>query len=270
MTNGTSALVLPTLTIRDNLTRINFTDKNSFAKNKYIVIHYFGSLGTAYAVSEYFRTDYRGASAHLNLDETKIVWRSVLDDDIAWHCGANKYVHPYCRNSNSIGIEVRPYILDKSQSNSAAYRGWYFGQEVEDNLVELVKYLMAKYDIPIENVIRHYDVTGKWCPRPWMGTDLNLYYKTTGDAQWKRFKERLVEETMTDKEIYEAVQRHAGTMSLPKWAADATTEEKEAYERAIANGITDGSNPMILVPRYQAAIMANRAYEKAIETLKGE
>lgn len=75
---------------------------------------------------------------------------------------------------------------------------------------------------------------------------------------------------MTDKEIYEACQRHAGTMPVPKWAADETTEEKECYERAIDNGITDGTNPMLLIPRYQAAIMANRAYEKAIEMMKGE
>lgn len=66
---------------------------------------------------------------------------------------------------------------------------------------------------------------------------------------------------LTDKEIYEAVQRYAASMPLPKWAADATTEEKEEYERAIENGITDGTSPMTLVPRYQAAVMANRAYE---------
>jgi N-acetylmuramoyl-L-alanine amidase CwlA len=37
---------------------------------------------------------------------------------------------------------------------------------------------MNKYNIPKENVIRHYDVTGKLCPAYWSGT-------TEKDAKWK-------------------------------------------------------------------------------------
>ena len=76
---------------------------------KYIVIHYFGALGTAKGVSEYFKTPGIQASAHYALDEGDTIYRCVRDKDIAWHCGANKYKHPECRNSNSIGIEARPF-----------------------------------------------------------------------------------------------------------------------------------------------------------------
>jgi N-acetylmuramoyl-L-alanine amidase CwlA len=203
--------MLKTLTIKKKLTPYNFTDVNNKNRAKFIVIHYFGSLGTAEAVANYFANAYRGASAHLNLDEGKTVWQSVELDDTAWHCGTTgTYLHKTCRNSNSIGIEVRPYILDSSQSSSAAYKGWYFGTQVVENLVELTRHLMEEYNIPIENVIRHYDVTGKWCPRPWMGTDKNLYYQTTGDAQWALFKARLAGKEDEMAKIIEQIASAAG------------------------------------------------------------
>ena len=226
--------MLKTLAIKNNLTKINFSDGSGTNRIKYIVIHYFGSLGTAYNVSEFFRSAYRGASAHLSLDETKTVWRSVEDKNIAWHCGAKSYVHPLCRNSNSIGIEVRPYILDKSQSGSASYKGWYFSDEIENNLVELVKHYMELYKIPKENVIRHYDVTGKWCPRPYMGTDVNLYYNEAGEERWRKFLAKLDNKDAPSD-----------------WA-------KEAWEKATKLKVIDGTRPQGEVTREQLVVVLDR------------
>ena len=47
------------------------------------------------------------------------------------------------------------------------------------SLVHLVAWLMGRYDIPVENVIRHYDVSGKSCPK---------YYVDHPD-EWERFHE---------------------------------------------------------------------------------
>lgn len=63
------------------------------------------------------------------------------------------------------------------------------------------------------------------------------------------------EETMTGKEIWDALQEHLGKQPLPDWA-------KEEMEEAVRMGITDGKNPMQLIPRYQAAIMAMRALKR--------
>lgn len=65
------------------------------------------------------------------------------------------------------------------------------------------------------------------------------------------------EDTLTDKEVYEAVQRYAASLPLPTWATDELSEAQEL-------GITDGMRPMELVPRYQAAIMAKRAMVAAL------
>lgn len=64
------------------------------------------------------------------------------------------------------------------------------------------------------------------------------------------------EETMTGKEIYDKLNEYTATLEVPTWA-------KEELEKAKAAGITDRTNPMQLIPRYQAALMAYRVYEIA-------
>ena len=60
------------------------------------------------------------------------------------------------------------------------------------------------------------------------------------------------EERMTGKEIYDALCQYLSNQPVPAWA-------RAELEEAAAMGITDGENPMQLIPRYQAAIMAKRA-----------
>lgn len=225
--------------IVDNLTTVNFRSGNMTPK--YIVIHYFGALGTAKSVSEYFKTPGIQASAHYALDEGDTIYRCVRDKDIAWHCGANKYKHPECRNSNSIGIEARPSKINR-KSVSASDTDWYFEPKVVDNLVWLTKRLMAQYNIPADHVIRHYDVTGKLCPRPWCCADTNVYYKTSGDKQWEEFKKRISDgkeedEDMTLDTFKELMKEYRAELQ----DNDCGTWSKEAREWAISNGLINGT-----------------------------
>ena len=72
--------------------------------------------------------------------------------------------------------------------------------------VELARDIVARYGIPEDNVLRHYDVTGKLCPRPWV----------EDTAAWKAFKRRVFapaeEEDMP--RIYTAIEE------VPTWAQD--------------------------------------------------
>ena len=227
------------LKIVDNLTTVNFRSGNMTPK--YIVIHYFGALGTAKSVSEYFKTPGIQASAHYALDEGDTIYRCVRDKDIAWHCGANKYKHPECRNSNSIGIEARPSKINRKRV-MASDTDWYFEPKVVDNLVWLTKKLMAQYNIPADHVIRHYDVTGKLCPRPWCCADMNVYYKTSGDAQWEEFKKRISDgkeedEDMTLDTFKELMKEYRAELQ----DNDCGTWSKEAREWAISNGLINGT-----------------------------
>ena len=141
---------------------------------KYIVIHYTANDGdTAFGNAKYFHsTGNLQASAHYFVDEDE-VWQSVKDGDTAFHCGAKRYRHPDCRNDNSIGIE-----LCSRKSGGGKY---YFKAETEDRAAELVRGLMAKYGIDTNHVLRHYDVTGKNCPAPFVD-DI---------TKWQNFKNKL-------------------------------------------------------------------------------
>jgi N-acetylmuramoyl-L-alanine amidase CwlA len=176
--------------IKNALTPINH--RAGGCTPKWIVIHYFGALGSAASVAEWFKNPQARASAQYAVDEGDIIYRCVKDTDVAWHCGDGT-LHPECRNWNSIGIEIRPSKINK-QRVGAYDTDWYFDDRALENALWLVRKLMKQYNIPAENVIRHYDVSGKMCPRPFVGDDTNTYYHTSGNTQWKRFKERIDDE----------------------------------------------------------------------------
>lgn len=144
-------------------------------------MHFTANNGdTALGNTNYFKS-YRGVSAHYFVDENS-VYQSVEDKNIAWHCGAKKYKHSTCRNSNSIGVE----LCSRKDSNG----NYYFKDKTVDNAVETVKMLMVKYNVPIANVIRRYDVTGKVCPEPFV----------RNNKEWNDFKNRIVEEEKVVKQ----------------------------------------------------------------------
>ena len=73
---------------------------------EYIVVHYTANTGdTAQNNLDYFARTKTGTSAHYFVDENEVC-QSVQDTDTAWHCGSNNPRHPYCRNANSIGVEM--------------------------------------------------------------------------------------------------------------------------------------------------------------------
>ena len=151
---------------------------------KYIVIHYTANNGdTAFGNAKYFRGNKNlQASAHYFIDENE-VWQSVKEGDTAFHCGAKHYRHSECRNSNAIGIE-----LCSRKSGGGKY---YFKAETEDRAAELVKSLMKKYGMDAAHVLRHFDVTGKNCPAPFV----------ENGAAWKNFLNRLREDEEVEKKI---------------------------------------------------------------------
>lgn len=143
---------------------------------EYIVFHYTGnSKDTAANNANYFMGANRGASAHYFVDDTSI-WQSIDVNDRAWHCGTDgTYYHNYCRNTNSIGIEMcctaGNYKISNKTKENAAQLGAalckYFG------ITDIDKY-----------VLRHYDVTHKSCPAQMAGSN---------NAEWKAFKTRIKE-----------------------------------------------------------------------------
>lgn len=161
------------------ISKYNFR-KGDVSRIRYIVIHYTGSLGTAEKQCQYLASGDKGRSAHYFVGYEGEIWQSVEDENIACHCGAKRYKHSECRNDNSIGIEL--CVRKKDQSHKKAEdRDWYFEDATVEAAVELTRYLMRKYSVPASNVLRHYDVTGKICPAP--------YVHNTTQHTWEEFKD---------------------------------------------------------------------------------
>lgn len=131
-------------------------------KKIYIVIHYSaGSTDTDENNGEYFAREKLEASANVFIDDDSATI-SVPLEYTAYHCGVDYSggKAPYwgkCTNYNSIGIEMcgiaKDKVLDMRNPTIA-------------NTVNYTKKLMKQFNIPINNVIRHYDVCWKKCPAP--------------------------------------------------------------------------------------------------------
>lgn len=190
-------------------------------KNKYIVVHYTAGNGdTARDNGIYFQRNEVGASAHWFVDETMAV-ASVPEQFIAWHCGSAAYVHPDCRNENSIGVEL---CSRRHQDGS-----YYFLPQTVGNAAALVRELMKKYGVPPERVIRHYDVTGKKCPAPFLDA-----------GQWKEFRKML--------------QRYDTLKDVPAWGQETV---KKLTERNILRG--DGQKLDLSYDMLRLLVLLDRA-----------
>lgn len=203
----------------------------------FLVFHYVGATGGAEANAKYFHsTPDIGASAHYFVDHAPNaeVWASVPEEDTAWHCGAKSYRHPACRNANSIGVEMC--------CHQDAKGGWYIDEATLEAAALLGREIMARYKIPLENVLRHYDVTGKLCPQPLIS-----------DAEWAAFQARL-EDVMTQAQFNQMMDTYYAQTSektASQWAA-------VAWQKATAAGIFDGTAPQNPLTREQAALVLDR------------
>lgn len=161
---------MPYKAIKDN-TKVNFNYGN--AGRDYIVIHYTGNqTDTAQANANYFRYVNRDASAHYFVDDNEVV-EVVAPENTAWAVGVDYGGELFgkCNNRNSISIEMCSTDGRITEQTLA-------------NTVELTKKLMDRYGIPIDRVVRHYDVCNKRCPG-WQG------WIDNGAPLWKNFKYRL-------------------------------------------------------------------------------
>ena len=157
------------MNIEDRLLSINPYSRSGEKQGsiQYIVVHWVGNAGSsAIANRNYFeslaRTHTTSASSHYIIGLEGEIIRCIPDNEVAFHSGS------YSMNRKSIGIEdCHPDW--EGRFNDATY----------SSLVELCASLCKQYGIDINNVIRHYDVTGKECPR---------YYVKNYDA-WQQFKQ---------------------------------------------------------------------------------
>lgn len=175
------------------IVKTNYADKSNYgsyrnvSKIKYIVWHYTANDGDSdESNARYFKTANRKASAHYFVDDDSVTI-SVPDTYVAWSVGGSRYsnykttggasLYKICTNTNSISIE----LCDTKKNGK-----YDVSDKTLENAIELTRQLMDKYDIPISNVIRHFDITGKNCP---------AYY--VDNAKWNKVKMKITKDSVT-------------------------------------------------------------------------
>jgi N-acetylmuramoyl-L-alanine amidase CwlA len=134
-----------------------------------IALHWVENPGTS---AEFNRLYFEGrkdgmsgyGSAHYIIDDTETV-RCIPEDEMAYHVGgvqeytamAKQRWAPY-PNARLLGIELcHPDWTGK------------FSDPVLAQAVELCADICKRYRLkPLEDIVRHFDVTGKECPRWWV------------------------------------------------------------------------------------------------------
>ena len=195
--------------------RKNYGSARAAEKIKYIVIHYTGNDGdTDEGNANYFKNSVVSASAHYFVDDDSIT-QSVPDNFVAWSVGGTKWkdcattgggsMYGLITNANSISIEMCDTLRNGTIKAT---------EQTMANTATLVKSLMKKYNIDINHVYRHFDVTGKHCPAYFMNA-----------SAWAEFKERLKES--------DTVQVYKTIKDIPSWALPTV-------EKLIAHGSLKG------------------------------
>lgn len=152
----------------------------SMERVKGIVIHYTANPGTsAQQNRDYFEglkdTGKVKASSHFVVGLEGEIIQCIPSTEISY---ANTE-----RNGDTITIE-----------NCHPDKTGKFTSETYKSLVHLTAWLCGKFDLTVDDVIRHYDVTGKECP---------LYYVEHED-EWEAFKQDVrdyINKNGTEKEV---------------------------------------------------------------------
>lgn len=176
----------------------------------YLAIHFTAGSTSKPGVAQNVYNTFvsRAASADFAVDDRDIVqFNPDLRNFYCWAVGdaKNKYssggsLYGKATNKNTISIEICSTCspVTTKALNSANHSGWSFTEAALNNAVKLAKLIMKRFDIPVERVVRHYDISGKLCPGI-IGWNNEAIYTRSGERtkessdsiKWLEFKKRL-------------------------------------------------------------------------------
>ena len=185
-------------------------------KIKNVVIHWVGNAGSS-AINnrnyfESLKTKGTYASSHYIVGLEGEIIQCVPEDEVAYHASS--------ANSYSIGIEVcHPNWIGK------------FNEKTLVSLYELCADICKRYSLnPLTDIIRHYDVTKKICPK----------YYVENPTEWQQLKSN--------------VNKLLNSNVPSTWA-------RESWEWCTEIGLMDGTSPQGAVTREQLAVILKRFHD---------
>ena len=139
-----------------------------------IAVHYVGNPNTsAVANRNYFENQKNGGtyvSSHYIIGLQGEIIQCIPLDEIS-----------YCTNqANSYSVSIECCHPDSTGK---------FTEATEQSLAELCAYLLEKFGLGADDIIRHYDVTGKQCPLYWSPTKYQS--AEVANSRFAAFKSRV-------------------------------------------------------------------------------
>jgi len=191
---------------------------------EFIVVHNTANDASAANEVAYMIRNDNKVSFHYAIDDKEIV-QGIPEDRNAWHAGDGANGQG---NRKGIGIEI-------CYSKSGGTRFI----EAEKLAAKFIAFKLNEKGWGIDKVKKHQDFSGKYCPH------------RTLDMGWQRFLDMVQSELNALKGVDKVAEQNTPS----SWA-------KEAWEWAIKEGITDGTNPKGAVTREQVVTMLYRYHKQ--------
>lgn len=126
----------------------NFNDRPGCAPS-FIILHY-TDMETGVAALAHLRDSATKVSAHYLIEEDGRIFSLVPEGKRAWHAGESWWGGLTDLNGHSIGIEL------VNPGHSCGYRA--FPLQQMQALVELIRDIRTRHDIPNDNILGHSDI----------------------------------------------------------------------------------------------------------------
>jgi len=191
---------------------------------EFIVVHNTANDASAANEVAYMIRNDNKVSFHYAIDDKEIV-QGIPEDRNAWHAGDGTNGRG---NRKGLSIEI-------CYSKSGGQRFI----EAEKLAAKFTAYKLYEKGWGIDKVKKHQDFSGKYCPH------------RTLDMGWQRFLDMVQSELNALKGVDKVAEQNTPS----SWA-------KEAWEWAIKEGITDGTNPKGAVTREQVVTMLHRYHKQ--------
>jgi uncharacterized protein YraI len=149
-----------------------------------VVAHWTANIqkkANAAAHVRYFNTTDRAASAHYLVDDTGTI-QCIPDNEVAFHVGGSHYRPDGVRlmrgsaspNYHLLGFEM---CVNSDGDWEKTYR----------HSVRLAAHLLWKYRLTVDDLYRHYDITGKDCPRMMLDPIVWNAFKQAVEAEMRGY-----------------------------------------------------------------------------------
>ena len=196
---------------------------------EFIVVHNTANDASARNEVAYMIRNDNKVSFHYAVDDKEIV-QGIPENRNAWHAGDGSNGPG---NRKGLSIEI-------CYSKSGGQRFI----EAEKLATKFIAFKLKEKGWGINRVKKHQDFSGKYCPH------------RTLDMGWQRFLDMVQSELNALKGVDKVAEQNTPS----SWA-------KEAWEWAIKEGITDGTNPKGAVTREQVVTMLYRFFQLLMKVL---